>query len=252
MPIRQRFDRLLLGSTILLTAIGLAILVVLFRSRQTINVNDLNEVPTEVTLSPNAIDENTDTSGGNVQVGVLATVDEDTNNTFTYSLVAGTGSTDNGTFVIAGDKLNVKQNTVLDFEAQDSYPAVGHSLARFFRNQEGLSEITVQKDLAAAAKGIDALKPWNLRYLVSGDVTREQDPYFPFAEALGRWGRSFAALGIEYRGAELARKLKDYIPRQQFPVAIQAAVGGAGGSGGGIRAVSRAGSRNWRISSASA
>jgi len=29
----------------------------------------------------------------------------------------------------------------------------------------------------------------------------------------------------QYRGAELARKLKDYIPRQQFPVAIQAAIG---------------------------
>ncbi len=29
----------------------------------------------------------------------------------------------------------------------------------------------------------------------------------------------------QYRGAELARKLKDFIPRQQFPVAIQAAVG---------------------------
>ena len=29
----------------------------------------------------------------------------------------------------------------------------------------------------------------------------------------------------QYRGAELARKLKEFIPRQQFPVAIQAAVG---------------------------
>jgi GTP-binding protein LepA len=29
----------------------------------------------------------------------------------------------------------------------------------------------------------------------------------------------------QYRGSELARKLKDFIPRQQFPVAIQAAVG---------------------------
>ncbi len=59
------------------------------------------------------------------------------------------------------------------------------------------------------AKGASALKPWNLRYLMTGDVTREMDPYFPFSRSFERWGRSFAALGIGYRGAELVLDLVD-------------------------------------------
>jgi nucleotide sugar dehydrogenase len=44
-----------------------------------------------------------------------------------------------------------------ELERQDEYPAPGHSLARFFRNQEGLTDIRVEKDLAAALKGAEAL-----------------------------------------------------------------------------------------------
>lgn len=51
--------------------------------------------------------------------------------------------------------------------------------------------------------------PWNIRYWTSGDVTREQDAHFPFREALRRWGRSFAALGVDYQGAELVLDLVD-------------------------------------------
>lgn len=58
-------------------------------------------------------------------------------------------------------------------------------------------------------KGADQVAGWNLRFLVGGDVTRELDPYFPFAQALSRWGRSFAALGIEYRGARMVLDLVD-------------------------------------------
>lgn len=64
-------------------------------------------------------------------------------------------------------------------------------------------------DELRATKGDAAAKPWNLSFSVSGDSTREQDPYFPFREALARWGRSFAALGIRYRGAELVLDLVD-------------------------------------------
>lgn len=44
-----------------------------------------------------------------------------------------------------------------EFEAQDTYPAPGRSLARFFRNQEHLTALRVQADLAEAARGVEAV-----------------------------------------------------------------------------------------------
>ncbi|MBL0450856.1 M3 family metallopeptidase [Aeromonas caviae] len=58
-----------------------------------------------------------------------------------------------------------------------------------------------------AAKGEAALLPHNLRYSVSGDVTRQLDPYVPFARALKDWVESFRRLGIQYRGATLTLDL---------------------------------------------
>jgi len=60
-----------------------------------------------------------------------------------------------------------------------------------------------QRTLAklAGEKGADALQPFNLRYHMSGDVTRQLDPYLPFAKGLQRWLESFQRLGIRYRGA---------------------------------------------------
>ena len=44
-----------------------------------------------------------------------------------------------------------------EFEKQHSYPAPGASWARFFRNQEKLTELRVLKDVAEALQGADAL-----------------------------------------------------------------------------------------------
>jgi UDP-N-acetyl-D-glucosamine dehydrogenase len=44
-----------------------------------------------------------------------------------------------------------------ELESQDTYPAPGHSWARFFRSQDDLVNIRVQKDLKAALKGIQAV-----------------------------------------------------------------------------------------------
>ncbi|MBP6110725.1 MAG: hypothetical protein KA484_12765, partial [Rhodocyclaceae bacterium] len=51
--------------------------------------------------------------------------------------------------------------------------------------------------------GSDATKPWNLRFNISGDITRQFDPYLSFAKGLQRWVESFRRLGISYRGATL-------------------------------------------------
>lgn len=44
-----------------------------------------------------------------------------------------------------------------ELEAQDSYPAPGHSWSRFFRNQDDLKNARVQQDLKAALKGAEAV-----------------------------------------------------------------------------------------------
>jgi nucleotide sugar dehydrogenase len=44
-----------------------------------------------------------------------------------------------------------------ELESQDTYPAPGHSRARFFRNQESLGEIRVQHGLEGALKGAQAV-----------------------------------------------------------------------------------------------
>ena len=51
--------------------------------------------------------------------------------------------------------------------------------------------------------GPTATQPWNLRFFVSGDVTRQFDPYLSFAKGLERWLQSFRKLGIAYRGATM-------------------------------------------------
>lgn len=50
-------------------------------------------------------------------------------------------------------------------------------------------------------------KPWNFSYMLSGSFTKEEDPYFPFEEALERWGKSFAALGITFKSSKLVLDL---------------------------------------------
>lgn len=71
------------------------------------------------------------------------------------------------------------------------------------------TEQRVHQSLAElkAAKGEAALLPHNLRYSVSGDVTRQLDPYVPFSRALQDWVESFRRLGIQYRGATLTLDL---------------------------------------------
>lgn len=59
-----------------------------------------------------------------------------------------------------GANLNVHDPYVdhwYEFESQETYPAPGHSWARFFKNQDKLEMLRVQKDLPAALKNIDVM-----------------------------------------------------------------------------------------------
>ena len=51
--------------------------------------------------------------------------------------------------------------------------------------------------------GEGAVGPWNIRYLTAGDISAKIEPYFAFDKALLRWGKSFAAMGVDFRGAQI-------------------------------------------------
>ena len=76
----------------------------------------LNYVPTNLTLSNNTIAE---TQAIGTAIGTFTSTDPDTGNTFTYSLVTGTGATDNSLFAITNNQL--KTNSVFDYETKNSY-----------------------------------------------------------------------------------------------------------------------------------
>jgi len=57
--------------------------------------------------------------------------------------------------------------------------------------------------------GESALDPWNVSYLMAGDIARRMDPYFPFEKSVESWGRSFAAMNISYKGAKMDLDLLD-------------------------------------------
>jgi large repetitive protein len=68
----------------------------------TITVTNVNETPTDLALSSTSVAENVAT---NSTIGTLSTTDVDASNTFTYTLVTGTGDTDNAAFTITGADL---------------------------------------------------------------------------------------------------------------------------------------------------
>jgi oligoendopeptidase F len=58
-------------------------------------------------------------------------------------------------------------------------------------------------------KGEASIEPWNFKFYRAGDIEAKKDPYLPFANGLERWVHSFAAMGIQYRGATLTLDLVD-------------------------------------------
>lgn len=95
----------------------------------TINVTNVNEDPTDLSLSPIVIAENKPI--GTI-LGQFSSSDPDLGDTFTYTLVTGTGDTDNGLFSINGNQLFTQ--AVFDYETRSSY-----SIRVQTTDQDGLS-----------------------------------------------------------------------------------------------------------------
>jgi len=102
----------------------------------------------------------------------------------------------------------------VDFYDYKVTQAEGFNKARLFEILDTLEAGTKEllhsaRARLAAEKGEHALKPWNMGFLMAGDVTKKLDPYFPFEKAVENWARSYAAMGINYKGATMTLDLLD-------------------------------------------
>ena len=84
----------------------------------TVNLFGVNDAPTNITLTdiaPAGVAENTASA---TVIATLATTDADAGDTFTYSLVAGTGGNDadNSLVEIVGNEVRVKSGAMIDYE----------------------------------------------------------------------------------------------------------------------------------------
>ncbi len=82
----------------------------------TINVAEENVAPTDITLGNSNIDEN---NAPNDIIGTFNTSDANASDTHSYSLITGTGDTDNASFSISGDQLQAAES--FDFETKSSH-----------------------------------------------------------------------------------------------------------------------------------
>jgi len=82
----------------------------------TITINDVNENPTDVNIDNNSIYENMWTW---TIIWALSTIDQDTGNTYTYTLVSWTWSNDNASFSI--NWANIIADFSADYETKTSY-----------------------------------------------------------------------------------------------------------------------------------
>ncbi|WP_286177822.1 beta strand repeat-containing protein [Rhodopirellula sp. JC639] len=87
-----------------------------FQQILTITVAEPDSAPSAIALSANTVAEN---SAANTAIGTLSSTDANASDTHTYTLVSGSGDTDNASFTISGDELQIVD--VADFETQSSY-----------------------------------------------------------------------------------------------------------------------------------
>ena len=87
-----------------------------FSKQFNISVKDTTDGPTDISINNTLIAENSPLRS---LIGIFSSTDEDANDSFSYSLVSGINSTDNGSFVISNDSL--LSNAVFNYESRVNY-----------------------------------------------------------------------------------------------------------------------------------
>jgi hypothetical protein len=147
----------------------------------TVSAANTNSPPTAIHLSNQAIDENTDTTGG-ISIGVLTTDDPDTGDTFSYTIISGEdhlsiGGTNNDELIL--------DDGVLDYETKSSYHVIVQSrdAGSLTRNEQFFISVTNdnppvgQEDFLILDEGATAtLLESGQMSVLANDTDAEQSP----------------------------------------------------------------------------
>ncbi|WP_427773128.1 Ig-like domain-containing protein [Comamonas thiooxydans] len=132
----------------------------------------VNDAPTEITLSSTAFGQS---AGNNATVATLSATDVDSS-TFTYSLVSGTGSTDNASFTLVGSTLRANNPSGM--------PAGLHSIRLRVTDDGGASyekivTLTVADDIAPTFDQAPTISNATAGgFTISGSVTEASTFYY--------------------------------------------------------------------------
>jgi oligoendopeptidase F len=114
-------------------------------------------------------------------------------------------------------KLRNKLAKMLGYQDYYDYTvtnAEGFGKDKLFEILDGLEEgtrplmVKAMQDLETL-HGKEALDPWNMGYMMSGNVIKKMDPYFPFSKSVENYIRSYAAMNINYCNSTMTLDLLD-------------------------------------------
>ncbi len=161
----------------------------------------VNQAPTALQLSHTTVPEH---QLPPVTVGTFTTTDPNNGDTFTYSLVGGSGSTDNSSFTISGSTLQTAVS--FDYEVKNSYSIRVRTTDAGGLSYEQTFVITVT-DVNESPKPQTADAMWLSTSTMDGIDTRTEamDTAVASAESAGTLISSNAADGFQGTGATLTR-----------------------------------------------
>lgn len=92
-----------------------------FEKAFTIRVLNINDTPLDIVIDTLTIKEDNESM---YYVSKIKTIDVDSPESFTYSLISGTGSEDNTEFTVNGDNLYINSKTIYDVKSQYNFRIV--------------------------------------------------------------------------------------------------------------------------------
>lgn len=181
----------------------------------------LNQAPTDIALSAASVAENQSVG---TAVGTLSSTDPDAGATFTYTLVPGTGDTDNGSFTIDGDTL--KTAALFDYETKSSYSIRIRTTDQGSLYYEEVFTITVANvneaptDIMLSASSVAENEPVGTSIGTLSSSDPDAGNTFTYTLVAGVGGTDNASFAIDGNTLKTAASLS-YEPQSNYSVRVR-------------------------------